>query len=129
LDAGRQDHGGVSIWKGVLRPTWVSDFASGIVAWCIQNHSLLNRLCRAIDEKIEGRDADVKTMPSYRHAVDPSFVRSRLRLLRLSFALSLEICTAIQKADLASVPESRHLLPVVDLAADVVRAGYDARAW
>jgi adenylate kinase family enzyme len=123
LGAGFHENAGVGVWRRFLRPDWVSDKISAIVCWCIQNHSLLGRLNRAIDEKIDGVDADVDALPSYPGAVDPSFIRSQLARLPLSFELALAACCALQKADIASIPTIRYLLPVVEVCTDVVTSG------
>src|SRR5204862_177979 len=59
LGAGFHENAGAALWNRHLRPVWASDGLSQTVIWCIRNHSLLGRLTRAIDEKADGRAADV----------------------------------------------------------------------
>jgi hypothetical protein len=68
--------------------------------------------------------AVLKEIPDFLGAVDPSFVREQLSRLCLPFDDALNVCKAVQEADLASIPSLRYLLPVVDAAAAIVKAGY-----
>jgi adenylate kinase family enzyme len=123
LGAGFHENAGAALWNRHLRPAWAADGLSATVVWCIRNHSLLGRLTRAIDEKADGPGEDVTAVPSYTGAVDPAFVRSRLALLGVPFEVALTACVDIQRADIASIPSLRYLLPTVEGAAGVVRAG------
>lgn len=123
LIPGCHESAGMSVWRRYLCPAWLDKQSASIVCWCIQNHSLLGRLCRALESMQDPSCLALKAFPDFPGAVDPAFVREQLSKLPLPFEDALNVCIAVQKADLASIPSLRYLVPIIDEAAMIVRAG------
>jgi hypothetical protein len=123
LNPGCHEAAGLGVWGRYLRPPWMDQQSAGIVCWCIQNHSLLGRLCRALESMQDPNTLAFKELPDFPGAVDPAFVREQLSKLPVAFEDALNICIAVQKADLASIPSLRYLVPIIEEAAVIVRAG------
>ncbi len=120
---GSHENIGAKMWLR-LRPSWVTEEEANLAAWVIRTHDVFGRLARSITEKpgtkVSDPNFDVRAMPAYQGAVDPSEAAHLIGESGLPFPLALDIHKASWQGDVSSVSALRWVLPVADNLAKMV---------
>lgn len=105
-------------------PDWIDNETKELTTWMIENHDLFGRLCRGISEKkdfkLDDEQFDVSANPSYKGALDPQEVRSRILKSGLPLPVATKIIKEIWKADVGSVASLKWILPVADIVEKLI---------
>lgn len=117
--AGRHSVISARLWeKSTKKPRWVSGDQIDLVAWMIQGHDIFGRFSRGLAEKKGhprwNHQVDPNRPSSYPGALDAQAVRTHIARSGLPYDLSIEVISEVYRADVASVPPLRPLLPVIN---------------